>query len=71
MTFPALLLQPLSAEDVAIEINRVKHSYDFLWYGLSAAWIILVIYLLMMVNRERKLRREIDGLKAMLEEKPH
>jgi len=29
-----------------------------------------VIYVLMMVSRERKLKREIDGLKAMLEDKP-
>jgi hypothetical protein len=34
------------------------------------AWLILVIYVLMMVSRERKLKREIDGLKAMLEDKP-
>jgi hypothetical protein len=34
------------------------------------AWLILVVYVLMMVGRERKLKREIAGLKAMLEDKP-
>ena len=39
-------------------------------YGLIAAWTILVVYVLMMVSRERKLKRAIADLKAMLEEKP-
>ena len=68
----ALLLQ--SSEDVAREIERLRGSlqrnYEFLSYGLIVAWLILVVYVLMMVSRERKLKREIAGLKAMLEEKP-
>jgi len=38
-------------------------------YGLIAAWAILAIYVLMLVSRERKLKREIGSLKAMLEER--
>ena len=64
----ALLLQ--SAEDVTREIARLQHGYQFLSYGLIIAWLILVGYVLMMVGRERKLKREIASLKAMLEEKP-
>ena len=64
----ALLLQ--SAEDVAREVARFQRNYEFLSYGLIVAWLILVVYVLMMVARERKLKREIAGLKAMLEEKP-
>ncbi|HET6207419.1 MAG TPA: hypothetical protein VFD98_11460 [Terracidiphilus sp.] len=63
----ALLLQ--SSEDVAREIARLQRNYDFLSYGLVVAWLILVVYVLMMVGRERKLKREIAGLKAMLEDK--
>jgi hypothetical protein len=64
----ALLLQ--SAEDVTREITRLQHGYEFLSYGLIVAWLILVVYVLMMVSREKKLKREIAGLRAMLEERP-
>jgi hypothetical protein len=64
----ALLLQ--SSDDVTREIARFQRNYEFLSYGLIVAWLILVVYVLMMVSRERKLKREIAGLKAMLEDKP-
>jgi len=61
----ALLLQ--SADDVVREIARLQRNYEFLSYGLIVAWLILVAYVLMMVARERKLKREIASLKAMLD----
>ena len=64
----ALLLQP-SVEDILMEKQRLQHNYEFLSYGLIAAWLILVVYVLMMVSRQQKLKKEIAGLKAMLEEK--
>jgi len=63
----ALLLQ--TAEDVTRELVRLQRNYEFLSYGLIIAWVILVIYVLMMVQRERKLKREIASLKAMLEDR--
>ncbi len=64
----ALLLQP-SVEDILMEKQRLQHNYEFLSYGLIAAWLILVVYVLMMVSREQKLKKEIASLRAMLEEK--
>ena len=64
----ALLLQP-SVEDIMLEKQRLQHNYQFLSYGLIAAWLILVVYVLMMVSRQQKLKKEIAGLRAMLEEK--
>jgi len=61
-------MQP-SAEDVAREITRLQHNYQFLSYGLIVAWLILVVYVLMMVSRENKLKREIASLRAMLEDR--
>ncbi len=61
-------MQP-SAEDVAREIARLQHNYEFLSYGLIIAWLVLVVYVLMMVAREGKLKREIANLKAMLEDR--
>jgi hypothetical protein len=65
----SLLLAQVSADDVTREMARLQRNYEFLSYGLTAAWVILVAYVLMMVARERALKREIANLKAMLEEK--
>jgi hypothetical protein len=68
---PTLLLAQASPDDAILrEIARLQHNYEFLSYGLTAAWIIMVVYVLMMVARERKLKKEIARLRAMLEEKP-
>ncbi len=67
----SLLLAQLTADDVSREVARLQRNYEFLSYGLVVAWVILVLYVLMMVARERKLKREIASLKAMLEEKKH
>jgi len=67
MPFSLPLLLAQSADDVVREIARLQRNYEFLSYGLIAAWIILVGYVLMMVGRERRLKREIASLKAMLE----
>jgi hypothetical protein len=70
LTQTLLLAQVLPDDAVAREIARVQRNYEFLSYGLMAAWIIMVVYVLMMVARERKLKDEIARLRAMLEEKP-
>ena len=59
----------ISPEDITREIARVQRNYEFLSYGLIVAWLVLVVYVLMMATRERKLKREIASLKAMLEDK--
>jgi hypothetical protein len=64
-----LLLFAQSAADVQFEMARLQRNFTFLSYGLMVAWLILVIYVLMMVGRERKLKREIASLKAMLEDR--
>jgi CcmD family protein len=66
-SLPLLLAQ--SAEDVAREIERLERNYKFLSYGLTVAWTIVVVYVLMMFSRQRKLKQEIANLKAMLEDK--
>jgi len=64
---PLFLLQ--TADDVAREIARLQRNYEFLSYGLTAAWIILVGYVLMMFGRQKRLKREISNLRAMLDDK--
>jgi CcmD family protein len=64
----ALAQVPFLAQ-IATQEEILQHQYEFLSYGLTAAWVILAVYVLMLVGRERKLKREIAGLRAMLEEK--
>ncbi len=64
-----LLAQAVSADDIAREAARLQRNYEFLSYGLIVAWLVLVVYVLMMVARERRLKREIASLKAMLDER--
>jgi len=64
-----LLAQAVSPEDITREMARLQRNYEFLSYGLIVAWLVLVVYVLMMVSRERRLKREISSLKAMMEER--
>ena len=64
-----LLAQAVSPEDITREMARLQRNYEFLSYGLIVAWLVLVVYVLMLVSRERRLKREISSLKAMLEER--
>ena len=64
-----LISQTLLVAQIVSDAERLQHQYEFLSYGLTAAWIILVIYVLIMVARERKLKSEIASLRAMLEDR--
>jgi hypothetical protein len=65
----ALLFAQASPQDVVLELQRLQRNFDRLTWGFLAAWVILAFYVLMMVGRERKLKRQIANLKAMLEER--
>ena len=64
-----MLIAQITVEDLQREATRMQHDYEFLTYGLIAAWVILAAYVLMMIGRQKKLKREIEGLRAMVEEK--
>ncbi len=63
------LLFAQSVSDIEMEMARLNRNFTFLSYGLIVAWAILVVYVLMMVSRERTMKREIASLKAMLEDR--
>jgi CcmD family protein len=44
-------------------------NFTYMFYGFSAAWVIIVLYALTLLGRERKMKDEIARLKNMLEEK--
>jgi CcmD family protein len=63
------LIAQITQDDLQREAMRLQHDYEFLTYGLIAAWVILAVYVMMMIGRQKKLKREIEGLRAMVEEK--
>jgi len=69
ISFPMLVVQAMPGDAVMREVARLERNYEFLSYGLTVAWVILVLYVLMMVSRQRKLKREIASMKAMLEDR--
>jgi CcmD family protein len=44
-------------------------NLTFLFYGYSAAWIILILFVLLMVRRGRRIDRELSRLKSLIEDK--
>ena len=63
----AMLLQ---AQDDPIreEIGRLQRNFQGLIWGFVAAWAVLLLYTLMLTARERKIRRELERLKSMVED---
>ena len=43
-------------------------NLKFLFYGYSAAWIIITLFVLMLVSRGRRIDRELTRLKSMVDE---
>jgi CcmD family protein len=44
-------------------------NLKFLFYGYSAAWIIITLFVVMLVSRGRKIDRELARLKSLVEDK--
>ncbi len=46
-------------------------NFTFMFYGYLAAWLILVVYVLSLVSRERKISEQLKSLKGMLDYRDH
>jgi len=44
-------------------------NITFMFYGFAAAWLVLALYVLSLVAREKRLRSQLDNLRRMLEER--
>jgi CcmD family protein len=44
-----------------------ERNFTYMFYGFAAAWLILVLYVVTLVARESKLKREVDTLRKLLE----
>lgn len=46
-----------------------ERNFTFMFYGFAAAWLVVVAYVVSLVMRENKLRRELDNVKRMIEDR--
>ena len=44
-------------------------NFTFMFYGFLAAWLVLASYVAALAGRERKIRRELERLKHMIEDR--
>lgn len=44
-------------------------NLTFLFYGFLAAWLIVIIYVVSIAARERRLRKELDRVKRLVEDR--
>ena len=42
-------------------------EFQFVFGGFAAAWLIVVVYVVSIVSRERRLRKELDRVRQMVE----
>jgi CcmD family protein len=42
-------------------------NFTYMFYGFAAAFLILVVYVVSLALRDRKLKREIDRVRRMVE----
>jgi CcmD family protein len=44
-------------------------NFLFLFYGLAAAWLIVIGYIFYLVQRDRKLSKELGRLKNLMDDR--
>jgi len=44
-------------------------NFTYLFYGLVAAWLVLAGYVVFLAGRQRKIKRSIENLTHMIEER--
>ncbi len=43
--------------------------YSYMFYGWAAAWLVIIAFVLTLVFREQRLRKELDRVRQMVEKK--
>ena len=46
----------------------MDQNYTFMFYGFTAAWLVVIVYVISIALRERRLRAELDRVKRMVED---
>jgi CcmD family protein len=46
-----------------------QRNFTYMFYGLAAAWLIVSLYAVLLANRGRRIREQLENLKRMVEQK--
>ncbi len=49
--------------------NAELRNLQFLFYGFAAAWAVLAIYLIVLTQRNRAIRRELERVRRMMDDR--
>jgi CcmD family protein len=47
----------------------MDQNFTYMFYGFTAAWLVIAIYVVSIALRESKLRQELDRVKRMIEQR--
>jgi len=47
----------------------MDRNFEYMFYGFLAAWLIIVVYVVFLAMREANLKRELDRVRKMVEQK--
>ena len=48
---------------------ETTHNFTFMFYGFLAAWTVLMVYVIVIVSREKKIKRSMENLRRLLEDR--
>jgi CcmD family protein len=46
-----------------------QRNFAYMFYGFAAAWVVIAVYVLTLVSRERRIARQVQDVRRMLEER--
>jgi CcmD family protein len=47
----------------------MDQNFTFMFYGFTAAWLVVIIYVISIALREKKLRDELDRVRRMVDDR--
>ena len=48
-----------------------SRNLQYMFYGFTAAWLIIILYVVTLALREKRLKKELDRVKNMVEGGKH
>jgi CcmD family protein len=46
-----------------------ERNFTYMFYGFSVTWAIIAIYVMILAGREKGIRKQLESLKRILEDK--
>ena len=53
-----------------MQTDMDSRNFIFMFYGFAAAWLIVLVYVLILVRRSRSIRSQLERYEAAMESPP-